>query len=269
MTKEVPEMLRMHLGLKTGEGVMVNGLVPGAPAITSGFAKYDIILKVADTAIGSPEELSNSLANYKAGDSVNIDLIHTGDRITKSVTLGQRPTDLDLSNNDSLDPQMAQRAQDSPPNLDFERLGGFTPEQADRIRRIIERNLQNPRRLQMSMGLSSHMEDMMRQMEDQFSDMNDMIDPQQGGNGNFEFNSGSSLSIVDDDGSIEVRSNNGDTKVTVRDQDNKEVWSGPWNTDDDKSKAPEDIRKRIEKFNLSGGGNGKAFHLQFGTRSGR
>ena len=41
------------------------------------------------------------------------------------------------------------------------------------------------------------------------------------------------------------------------------AWHGPWDTDQDKAAAPEDIRERIEKVH-SGSGNG--FSFQFGKR---
>ena len=54
-------------------------------------------------------------------------------------------------------------------------------------------------------------------------------------------------------------------EVTLRDKDNKVVWSGPWDTDQDKAAAPEDVRKRIEHLHLDTNFHGNGLRLQLGA----
>ncbi len=80
------------------------------------------------------------------------------------------------------------------------------------------------------------------------------------------FQSNSTIRMTDSQGSIEILSSSGDTKVTVRNERNETVWSGPWNNEDDKSSAPQEIRERIEKVNS---GSGTGFSFRFGQTPGR
>ncbi len=59
------------------------------------------------------------------------------------------------------------------------------------------------------------------------------------------FQQSSIIRVMDDDGSIEMKTSNGETEVIVRDQKNQTVWSGPWNSEEDQLAAPEGIRKRV------------------------
>jgi hypothetical protein len=56
--------------------------------------------------------------------------------------------------------------------------------------------------------------------------------------------------MMDDQGSIELKTADGGSEIRVTDNAGKEVWSGPWDTDQDKAAAPPAIRKRVERLNI-------------------
>ena len=252
VSKEVPELLSTHVGLESGEGVLISLLVPGGPAETAGFEQFDIIRRLAGNPINSPAELSNQLSFHKPGDQIDIDIIHRGKEISKSVTLGSRPADNRLPG-----PSIADSG-----GIDLENFGSFTPSQLDRIQRIIGRNLQVPERIEMGQ-IQPNLNDRIREMQEKMADMQD-LDQVQPDNKRFRFKSSTTLSIADDQGGIEIQSHNGNKDVTVRDAENKTIWSGPWNTDEDKAKAPAEIRERVEKLNFSDNMNRNGFRFQFG-----
>jgi hypothetical protein len=66
---------------------------------------------------------------------------------------------------------------------------------------------------------------------------------------------------MDDQGSIELKAVDGGKEITVRDPQDQIIWSGPWDTEQDKAAAPDDVRQRIERLNFDGQGNG--LRLQF------
>ncbi len=76
------------------------------------------------------------------------------------------------------------------------------------------------------------------------------------------FQQSSTIRMMDNEGSIEIRTSDGQTDVTVRDEKNDEVWSEPWNSEEQKKAAPDSIRERIERVR-PGGGSG--FSFRFGT----
>jgi len=65
-------------------------------------------------------------------------------------------------------------------------------------------------------------------------------------------NQGATVSVRGDWGSIEFKSVDGGKEITARDPQGKVVWTGPWDTEQDKAGAPEDVRQRVERLNFEG-----------------
>lgn len=80
--------------------------------------------------------------------------------------------------------------------------------------------------------------------------------------------SSATFRMSDNHGSIEVKSNDGSKEVTVRDLDGSVAWSGPWNTEQDRSAAPDDVRSRMESLNLDTGTNGSGLTFRFNGAGG-
>ena len=70
------------------------------------------------------------------------------------------------------------------------------------------------------------------------------------GNDGMEIQIGSSIHMMDAQGSVEMKSNRNNREITVRDKDNKVTWSGPWNTEEDKKAAPPEVLLRLKDLNL-------------------
>lgn len=246
----VPEMLAEHLGLKAGEGVVVRALMPDGPAAKAGLAVHDVITRLAGEPVGSSEELSARVAARKAGETVRLDVIHKGKQAEVELTLGSRPEHL---------------AAPAPQALDQLNLDGIPKDLADRIRRMIEGNL-GDLRLDFERGMDEaapQIEDAMRQMRERMGKaMEDLKIPEMPQGGGFEIHRGATLRLMDDQGSIELKSVEGGKEITVRDKDDKIIWTGPWDTEQDKAAAPEDIRRRVERLDFDTGGNGLRLRLR-------
>lgn len=70
---QVPDLLREHLGLAAGEGVVVRSLDPEGPAAKAGLAGNDVITRVGGKPVGSHEQLREAVAALKPGDEVDLD----------------------------------------------------------------------------------------------------------------------------------------------------------------------------------------------------
>lgn len=249
----VPEMLADHLGLTPGEGIVVMALMPDGPAAKAGLAMHDVITRIAGEAVGSSEDLTKQVTAHKPGDIVHLDVIHKGKPAGLDVTLGVRPEVA------AMPPAAGKRA------LDDLNLDGVPKELADRIRGMIEGNLGELR-----LDLERGVEEAAPQMEDALRDMKKRMEnavqglqipeiPQEGG---IQIQQGATIRLMDEQGSIELKSNEGGKEITVRDKDHKVVWSGPWDTDQDKAAAPDDIRQRVERLNFDAGFGGNGLRLQ-------
>lgn len=226
---EVPEMLIDHLNLKHGEGIVVRSLVPDGPAAKSGLAVNDVITRVAGQPVGSPLDVSKQIANHKPDENVRIDLIHHGKATQLDVKLGNKPAEIATAETQSLNAL----------NLD-----GLPTDLADRIRASIEGNMRG-----MSLPLGINPPQLPSQLQ---------------GNGNIQLQGGATLRMKDNQGSVEVKSIDGAKQITLRDQQDNVTWSGPWNTDQDKSAAPADARVRIDSLNIDSSFKGNGLRLRMG-----
>lgn len=236
-TAEVPGIVSDHLGIDAGTGVIISTVSPGSPAEKAGLSVNDIITAVDGNVITGPDHFSMTIGGSKVGDRIAMDLIHKGKPAKVEVTLIERPTEKDSG-------VMKQ------PFLD-----GLPKAQADRLRGLLEENLRY-------FG-DDNFEGMMQPgFENNFREMRDQLwrglDNESGDTSGFSQNS--TIRLMDQEGSVEIKSSDGSTSVTVRDTDNTIVWEGPWDSDEDKAAAPEGIRERIDRV-----GAGKGFNFRFGT----
>lgn len=228
ITAEIPEVLAAHLATNAGEGVMIRNLAPGGPAEKAGFARFDVITRVGGKSVGSPEQLSKQIAALNPGDEVAVDYIHAGKAESKTVKLETRPE----GTGRIVDPRQLG-------HLDMD---GMPDDQANRLRDMIERRMNG----------------FMREPDA----LNDLFTEKNGNN--FQFKSDATFRLMDNEGSVEMKSTEGSKEMTVRDKQNNITWSGPWNTEQDKTAAPKDVRERIEKFKFDEGMRGGGFRFRLG-----
>lgn len=236
---EVPEMLADHLQLEPGEGVIIRSLVPDGPACQAGIKANDVILKVANQPVGDPREISSEVSKHQPGDKITLDLIQKGKATQLDVTLAVRPHEFAFA---------------EPQPLNQLDLDGFPDDMADRIKKAIEGNLGG---LNLQLGganlkVPPQMEDAVRQLQLRMQGaLGEEPVPLDAAPDRGKIRlQGGTIILRDPLGSVEVKSNEGSKEVTIRDQQNKITWSGPWDTAQDKAAAPEDARQRVERLNL-------------------
>jgi serine protease Do len=249
VSSEIPEMLAEHLGLNPDECIVVRSLVPDGPAAKAGIAIHDVITRVGDQNITSPAELSKCIAGKKPGETLTVELIHKGKPATVEVTLGERPADLAAAGPGGLEPFNLEELPD---------------ELAERIRGAIEGNLGG---LDLQFGedagqMKPQMENAMRELKKRMAGGLMLEDaPAERG---IQLNTGATFRMKDPEGSVEIKSSDGGKEVTIRDNADKVIWSGPWDTAQDKAAAPDDVRKRVASLNLDTDfkGNGLRFQMR-------
>jgi len=246
ITGELPDMLAEHLNLKAGEGVIVRSLAPDGPAAKAGVSVNDVITKVAGQAVGSQLDISRQMAAHKPGDTVKLDVIHQGKAGNLDVTLGNRPDEIGQAQAAPLEEKLP--------------LDGVPKEMADRIRGAIQGNLGEEK-----IPMLPNINELNKRMQLQLQGIRKM-DGANLPNG-VESHSNATIRMMDDDGSIEIKSVDNDGKeVTLRDKNNKIIWSGPWDTEQDKAAAPPEVQKKAQMLNLNSSFNGGkgGIQLHFG-----
>lgn len=243
VTAEVPEMLADHLGLSERSGIIIRTVCPDSPAEKAGLSVNDVVTKLNGDPVANTDDFSSTVRSRKVGDRLRIDLIHKGKPAKVEVTLRARPADAtaQLNNQETY-------------------LGGIPRNRAERLRGLFEQNNGSIDPRDLRSLRESRFEDSFRRMQDRmnraFGD-NGALGTGEG----ISFGQNSTIRLMDGNGSVEILSSKGDTRVSVRDRGNKVVWSGAWNSEEDKAAAPDDIRERIGRMR---GGNGTGFSFRLG-----
>ncbi len=252
-TSDVPDLLAAHLGLKPGEGIVVQGVMPDGPAAKAGIAKHDVITRLAGQPVASAEDLSAKVREHRPGEVVRLNVIREGKASETDVTLGSRPAEV---------------AGIRPEPLGDLNLQGLPKELADRVRGVIEGNLGAMEWQPGDAGAFEappQMEDAMRQMKERMEKaMQGLAIPKTPDGLAAEGQHAATIRLMDEQGSIELKSTDGSKEVTIRDKENHITWTGPWDTEQDRAAAPADVRQRVERLNLDTRIQGNGIHLRGG-----
>jgi hypothetical protein len=73
------------------KGVKLNGVREGSPAEKGGLQKGDVIVGFGGKPVGTIYDYTESLARYKPGDTVDVDVLREGKETKLKVTLGRKP----------------------------------------------------------------------------------------------------------------------------------------------------------------------------------
>ncbi len=205
-------------------GIALVAISPESPAEQAGLQIHDVLLNVDGKSVSNQRDLRSVIESKKPGDEVRVDILRKGEKQTKSVKLSvQKPTEIDVPQNGNVPGG----------------LRGFL-DQGDAKQAMEE------------------MEKQMEQFDDQFfgeaTDAHDrirqMIDNMPKGAFKSSFSSNSTFKLMDSEGSVEVQNSNEKRAVTVKDNDGKVLYSGPYETEEDKKAMPEDVRRRVEAFDF-------------------
>jgi len=231
-TSDVPGFLGKHLKLPDNAGVLVRDLAPDGPAAKAGITIDDVITTIDGKAVSSHQEMVDHILTKQPGDPVELQFIHEGTPGKVTVKLGERPAVLDP-------PQGQGRIEAEAGAIQLPELpGNIPPEMQKQLRDALKNGLKaGQMKLQIIPGAGG------LQVVPGGQDGGDA------GNG-FKFDMASSINLMDDQGSIELKKTNDGSEVKVRDKAGKETWSGPWDTEQDKAAAPPEIRERIERMNV-------------------
>lgn len=88
LTDQVKQYYRLNT--TTDQGVLIYSVVAGSPAQQSGLQAGDVVYKVDDTLLQSMDQLTELLADHKAGDTLLLLVDRNGTQVTLTLTLGDQ-----------------------------------------------------------------------------------------------------------------------------------------------------------------------------------
>ena len=90
--QEVTPEIAKQFNLTEAKGVLVGDVIKNSPAEETGIKTGDIIMKVNNEEVNSPEELQNKIGNTEIGKEANIEIVRNGETISFVVKIGEMPT---------------------------------------------------------------------------------------------------------------------------------------------------------------------------------
>jgi serine protease Do len=92
---QIDPAVAQSLGLVTGVGVYVTGVIQVSPAQKAGLKKGDVLLRCDHQDVGSPDAVGNILVKKKAGDVIKLVVNRAGTKKSFHVTLANAPLGVD------------------------------------------------------------------------------------------------------------------------------------------------------------------------------
>jgi uncharacterized protein len=89
----VGDELRQKLALPAGAGVLVGKVIPGGSAEAAGLRAGDVLLRIGDRPVGSPEDFVQSVKALRAGQTVSVRYVRDGKEAAVDVRLRPRPVE--------------------------------------------------------------------------------------------------------------------------------------------------------------------------------
>ncbi|HET7617020.1 MAG TPA: PDZ domain-containing protein, partial [Vicinamibacterales bacterium] len=92
-TQTITPLLAEALGLSEPSGVILADVEPGGPAAKAGLRPGDIVLALDGKPMENGRQMRVDLYTHAVGDTVQLDVLHDGTRLTVPVTVTERPDD--------------------------------------------------------------------------------------------------------------------------------------------------------------------------------
>ncbi|MBX7458343.1 Do family serine endopeptidase [Qipengyuania sp. 1NDH17] len=100
----VSDDVASSLGLRRNRGEIVQMVQPGEAAARAGIQPGDIVLSVNGREVTPDQTLSYLVANVAPGTTIPVEIIRDGDRRRINVTVGKRPSEDEIRQNQMFDP---------------------------------------------------------------------------------------------------------------------------------------------------------------------
>ncbi len=239
----VSEILAKHLGLEQGVGLTIHHVMEGAPGSTVGIKQHDILVEFDGQKIGDFETLRNAVRAKKPGDEVTVAFVQGGELIKKKVVLAERQ--LPQGHDGLVRP-------DQENNPLWQGLGDLPKHDHDRMRELMKHRLEElERRLQEDGAIQFDMKELLdRELENRHDDFDGDAPAPGNDKRMFNFKSQSSMTVMDEEGSVTIKVTGSHHEVIVKDKQGEILFEGPYETAKDKAAVPDDVRGRIDNIDF-------------------
>ena len=238
-TGPVDPSLRAQLSIPRGTGLTVHDVDKESPA-GKALQQHDILTKYNDQILVSHDQLAVLVENSKNGDSVNLTLIRSGKEQTVSVTLAEHEVPVRPEGRPMMGfhPWMQQNGRGMQPGDAWGEGGERGEPQRGEGRQRMEDMPRRPEGPKDGDGRT------MSRPEGSPGENQNRREP---GRELRQTNTVRNATWVQDQVSLNLTENSEGRNLTITD-DGKEVFRGPVNTDEEKTKVPEAYRESFQRL---------------------
>ncbi len=211
----ISQTLKLHLGLQ--DGLVLRQIAQSSPAHQAGLESHDIIKSINGTPISTQESLKQIIYGMQPGDTVQVLIHRKGSDQEFTIELGGK------------EPNLGSFKSQHQRHTDF--FEQFF-EQAD--------NFFAPPTS--PLGKSNLFGGMFEKLLQQSAPNNHY---------DVDFQSTGSVQMMDQNGSVEIKTANNEKYVIVRNLKGEIEYEGDWSDEQSKLQAPEKIRNRIENIDFN------------------
>lgn len=254
----VPQALVAQLELSGFPGVLVTKIVPDSPAARAGLQENDVIVKLGDVSLSGPHSVTEALADKAPGDRMTAVFYRKGKQEKADVTLDAGTLTAeeilaaqgDVRTRPHMAPSIPRRAA---PRGFSARPGmlGMQPSAAlERMQQMMDEFMRD------SLMDDAGMDDIINRMNltpgaaQMLRGLQNMQQAPMPPMGRVAGGGHSSSSILTDNNGTIIVSSNSQTGITVQvtDPSGKVLYSGPYNTQEEKDAVPEIVRERLKNM---------------------
>ncbi|MEJ6561696.1 MAG: PDZ domain-containing protein [Akkermansiaceae bacterium] len=232
LSEALSEDLAWHL--KLNSGVIVRVVDPNSPAAEAGLQDRDIITSVDGKIVQNRDQVKAAITAHQPGEEAIFKIIRQGVELEKKVILGGReelPGVARIPFAECVIPGGVQR--DLPDGLAMEDMEALQRQLMKRVEEALGKRQGGA---------------VQRRMELNLNDLLNGMSPD-----GKQFNLGikgstmsGSFSLTNEEGTVEMTVKGEEKHAKVTDPQGEILFDGPYSTDEDKAKVPEELRERIE-----------------------
>lgn len=259
----VPTALVAQLELNGFPGVLVTKVLKDTPAAKVGVQENDVIVKLGDVNIVGPASVTEALAEKQPGDEMTVVYYRKGKKESLKVTLDEGEAysaENALADSMSFLPDTSARqlspfqsltpgnSMAFPGHSSAMRMGRASAAMQQLMDDLMGGNMFDDPffRGQLSPN-AAQLFDKMKQLQQQSLSM-----PPVGKVASSMSRGGSSVFLSDGNGSIVIKSDSSNgTIIKVTDRTGKVLYSGPYNTPEEKEAVPAEIKPRLKNLNVN------------------
>jgi hypothetical protein len=239
VTAPVPAELTAQLGLPEGFGLLVQDVLPDSPAKAAGLAKYDVLKTFNDQQLVNPDQLSALVRSAGKDKEINLTLMRKGQEQRVTVKVGERSV---AEHPDAyLAPEPIQTLRGIRMIAEDEKEKAEAA--ADKVKKAAEDMHWK------IISKSGQLSDDPSVLGKAFVNDKEVMLIRKDGDTRVDMHE-AHVVTKDENGTIELGSENGHRKLTVKDAKDNVIFSGPVDTEEERHALPDDVRKKLDKVKM-------------------